>query len=143
MAKLNVSLAAAQTALDALTALLNAGGTSTLVIYDGTAPLDCSVALGGGNHALATFTLAADAFGDAADANPGAISTAASITGVNAAATGTASFGRILNHAGVAVAQFDVGVSAASCIVSSTSFVSGQPCTVTSVTIKLPEGDTF
>ena len=50
---------------------------------------------------------------------------------------------RLLNNAATAVAQLDVGTSGTSVIVSLTSFVSGQPCSVTSATITLPEGDTF
>lgn len=139
MTTLNISNVAAKAAMDAVTALVNAGTPPGLLrIYSGTAPADTDTALSG-NTVLASFPLAADAFGDAADVAPGARSTAAAIADVNAAATGTATFGRILNAAGVAICQFDVGTSGATCIVSSTSFVSGQPCSVTSLTLTHPE----
>lgn len=139
MTTMNISNVAAKAAMDAITLLVNAGSPPGLLrIYSGTAPTDTDTALSG-NTVLASFPLAADAFGDAADANPGALSTAAAIADVNASATGTATFGRILNAAGTAICQFDVGTSAATCIVSSVSFVSGQPCSVTSLTLKHPE----
>lgn len=139
MTTMNISNVAAKAAMDAITLLVNAGSPPGLLrIYSGTAPADTDTALSG-NTVLASFALASDAFGDATDANPGALSTAAAISDVNASATGTATFGRILNAAGLAICQFDVGVSAATCIVSSTSFVSGQPCSVTSLTLKHPE----
>lgn len=142
-AKLGVTNVAAKAAIDAITALLNVGGAGHLKIYAGTAPVDSDTGLATANTVLADFTLNATAFAASTDAAPGALATANSITDVNASATGTAAFGRLLNHAGTTVAQFDVGVSGATCIVSSVSFVSGQPCSVTSLTLKMPEGDTF
>lgn len=135
---LQISNVAAKAAMDAITALLNAGGAGKLRIYSGTKPTDADTALSG-NTVLADFALAADAFGDAADANPGATSTAASISDVNASATGTATFFRLLNNAATCVAQGTVGTSSADCIVTSTSFVSGQPCHVVSLTLTHPE----
>lgn len=138
-ATLSISNVAAKAAMDAVTALINAGTPPGLLrIYDGTAPADADTALSG-NNVLASFALATDAFGDAADANPGAVSTAASISDVNASATGTATFFRLLNAAGVCIAQGNVGVSSATCIVTSTSFVNGQPCHVVSLTLTHPE----
>lgn len=142
MAKLNVSNTAAKTGLDALLDLLDVGGAGKLRIYSGTAPLDTDTALSG-NTVLADFALNATGFAAATDIAPGARATANSISDVNASNTGTATFARLLNNAGTAVAQMDVGTSGTSVIVSSTSFVSGQPCSVTSATITLPEGDTF
>ncbi len=142
MAKLNVSNTAAKTGLDALLDLLDVGGAGKLRIYSGTAPTDTDTALSG-NTVLADFALNATGFANSTDINPGARATANSIADVNASNTGTATFARLLNNAGTAVAQMDVGVSGTSVIVSSTSFVSGQPCSVTSATITFPEGDTF
>lgn len=142
MAKLNISNVAAKTGLDALLDLLDSGGAGILRIYSGTAPVDTDTALSG-NTVLAEFTLNATAFANSADLAPGARATANSISDVTASATGTATFGRLLDNAGVAVAQFDVGTSGTTCIVPTTSFASGQTCSVTSMTITLPEGDTF
>lgn len=139
MTTLNISNVAAKAAMDAITLLVNAGTPPGLLrIYSGTAPTDADTALSG-NTVLASFPLAADAFGDAADLNPGARSTAAAISDVTASATGTATFGRLLNAAGVCICQFDVATSAATCIVPTVSFVSGQPCSVTSMTLTHPE----
>lgn len=139
MTTMNLSNVAAKAAMDAVTLLANAGTPPGLLrIYSGTAPTDTDTALSG-NTVLASFAMASDAFGDAADINPGARSTAAAISDVNASNTGTATFGRILNAAGTAICQFDVGTSGTTCTVSSTSFVSGQPCSVTSLTLTHPE----
>lgn len=138
MTTMNISNVAAKAGMDAITALLNAGGAGKLRIYSGTAPTDTDTALSG-NTVLADFALNATAFAASTDAAPGALATANSITDVNASASGTATFARLLNNAGTAVAQMDVGVSAASVIVSSVTFVSGQPCSVTSLTLKQPE----
>lgn len=142
MTKMNISNVAAKAALDAYTALMNPGGPGTLVIYAGVAPLDCDTVLSG-DTVLATFTLSATAFGASTDLAPGARATANAIADENASASGTATFARVFNNAGTCVGQFDVGTTAATVIVSSTTFVSGQPCSVTSFTITLPEGDTF
>jgi hypothetical protein len=142
MAKFSFSNTAAKAGLDAALALLNAGGAGSLVIYSGTAPADADTALSG-NTALATFTLETTAFGAATDAAPGATAALATPDDVTAAANGTATFARLLNNAGTCVAQLDVGTSGASITLSTTTFVSGQPVTVTSLNIKLPEGDTF
>lgn len=139
MTTMNISNVAAKAAMDAITLLVNAGTPPGLLrIYSGTAPADTDTALSG-NTVLASFALASDAFGDAADANPGATSTGNSVADVNASNTGTATFGRILNAAGTAICQFDVGTASTTCIVSTTSFVSGQPCSVTSLSLKHPE----
>lgn len=142
MTKLNVSNVAAKTGLDALLDLLDSGGAGKLRIYAGTAPVDTDTALSS-NTLLADFALNATGFANSADLAPGARATANSISDVTASNTGTATFGRLLNNAALAVAQFDVGTASATCIVPTTSFVSGQTCSVTSATITLPEGDTF
>ncbi len=142
-AKTGIANLAAKAALDAVTALLNVGGAGHLKIYSGTAPVDSDTALVTANVVLADFTLNATAFAASTDAAPGALATANSISDVNASATGTATFARVFNNAGVCKGQFNVGTAAAAVIVSSTSFVSGQPCSVTSFTLSMPEGDTF
>lgn len=138
-ATLSISNVAAKAAMDAVTLLVNAGSPPGLLrIYSGTQPADADTALSG-NTVLASFPMAADAFGDAADANPGATSTAAAISDVNASATGTATFFRILNAAALCIVQGNVDTSSATCIVTTTSFVSGQPCHVVSLTLTHPE----
>lgn len=127
---------AAKAALDAVTALLNSGGAGKLRIYSGTKPTDCDTALSG-NTVLVDFALNATAFAASTDANPNALATANAITGVNASATATATFFRLLNNAGTCVAQGTVTATGGGgdCTVTTTSIVSGAPCTVTSMTL--------
>lgn len=131
---IQISNVAAKAALDAVTALLNAGGAGKLRVYSGTEPVDVDTALSG-NTLLIDFALAATSFGASTDANPGATATAAAITGVNASATATASFYRLLNNAGTAVEQGTVTATGGGgdCTVTTTAVVSGAPCTVTSL----------
>lgn len=137
---LNVSNVAAKAALDAVTALLNSGGAGKLRIYSGTMPTDTDTALSG-NTLLVDFALNATAFAGSTDAAPGATAAGNSVTGVNASATATATFFRLLNNAGTAVAQGTVTATGGGgdCTVTTTSIVSGAPCTVTSLTLTHPE----
>lgn len=136
---IKVSNVAAKAALDALTALLAVGGDGHLKIYSGSVPADADASLGAATL-LSDHTLnATDEFPDASDANPGATTTANSITNVNASAGGTASFFRLTNAAGTAVLQGSVGTSGADMIVSTTTFVSGQPVQITSLVLTHPE----
>lgn len=137
---LQISNVAAKAAMDAVTALCNAGGVGKLRIYSGTKPTDVDTALSG-NTLLIDFALAATAFGASTDANPNALATAAAITGVNASATGTATFYRLLNNAGTAIEQGTVTATGGGgdCTLTTVSVVSGAPCTVTSLTNTMPE----
>ncbi len=138
---INVSNAAAKAALDAVTALMNVGGTGKLRIYNGTVPTDTDTALSG-NTLLIDFALhATAAFGAATDAAPGATATADTIAGVNASATGTASFYRYLNNAGTAISQGSVTATGGGgdATLTTVSVVSGAPCTVTSAVMTHPE----
>lgn len=137
---LNVTDAAAEAMLNALTALLNVGGAGNLVIYSGTEPADSDTALSG-NTVLINFVLAATAFGAATISGSSAVAAAAAITGVNAAATGTATFFRFLNHAGTAVAQGTVTATGGGgdLTLTTVSVIAGAPCTVTSFTLTHPE----
>jgi hypothetical protein len=136
---IKVSNAAAIAAVNALTALLAVGGDGHLKIYSGSVPADADASLGAAvllsDHTMNTT----DEFPDATDANPGATTSANAITNVNASASGTASFFRLTNAAGTAVLQGSVGTSGADMIVSTVTFVSGQPVQITSVTITHPE----
>lgn len=134
----HISNVAAKAGLDAITALLNAGGAGKLRIYSGTAPADCDTALSG-NTLLIDFALNATAF-PASTGSTDAVATANAVTGVNASATATATFFRLLNNAGTCVAQGTVTATGGGgdCTLTTTSVVSGAPCTVTSLTITLP-----
>lgn len=135
-----ISNVAAKAAMDAVTLLVNAGTPPGLLkIYAGTVPTDADTALGAATL-LATLTFSSDAFGDAADASPGATSTAASITSDSSADnTGTAAFYRITNAAGTVITQGTVGTSGANINFNTVSFVSGATISVTSFTMTMPE----
>ena len=137
---LQISNVAARTGLNAITALLNAGGAGLLRVYSGTKPTDSDTAQSD-NTVLISFTLNATAFANAVDANPDATALANAIADVSASATGTATFFRLLNNAGTCVAQGTVTATGGGgdCTLTTTSVVSGAPCSVTSLTLRQPE----
>ncbi len=123
--------AAANAALDAWKTLLNSG---KLRIYDGTQPATASTAISG-NTLLAELSFAATAFGASANG----VATAAAITSVNAAATGTPTWFRALKTGGVDVTDnvFDgtVGTSGCDLTINSATITAGATVSVTSLTI--------
>jgi len=126
-----------QIAVASKTAMLNtlvtsAGSTSSLVIYNGTAPATPDTALSG-NSVLATCTCAA---------TMGVVSTNVltlnTLTGVNAVLTGTATFYRLLASNGTTVLwQGSVGVSASELNLITTTITAGGPVNITSLTVTL------
>lgn len=127
--------------LDAIVDSFDDGTAAVINIYDGTVPADADTAITTQNL-LAQLTMAATAFGAAADDTPGAIATAAAITGdASADATGTATFFRVLNQSGGTVkAQGTVGTSGADLNLNTVSITAGSTVDITSFTILLPEG---
>jgi hypothetical protein len=113
-------------AADAVCALVNGG---TLRIYDGTPPANAGASLSG-NTLLAQLNLDATAFGAASSG----VATANTITSATAAATGTATFFRLLTSGGASRVQGTVGTSGAELNLSSVSIVSGGNVAVTSLT---------
>lgn len=108
-------------------------GTGQFIIYSGTPPANAKAALSG-NTALSTHTLAG--FGSAVNG----VITANAIADVNASASGTATFCRVL-VGGTAQVQGSVGLSGsgADAIISTTSITSGSPVQVTSFTFTMPD----
>jgi len=136
-----ISNVGAKASCDAITALLDAGGAGSIKIYDagGGVPADCDVAISD-QTLLAELPLSATAFGAAADADPGAICTADTITDDSSAdATGTAAFFRACNNGGTAVIQGTVGTSGADMNLDSTSIVAGGTISISSWTFTVPE----
>lgn len=114
--------------LDAALALVNGG---KLRIYDGTQPTDADTALGAQNL-LSTLLLNATAFAAAS----GGIATANAIASdTNAAATGTASWGSLLNSSNIRKLDFSVGTSGADLNFNSVAIQSGATVAVTSATV--------
>ena len=127
-----VAIAALNAKVDAID---TGGGTAVLRIYSGTRPDKVDTVLSG-NTLLAELNLSNPAFGAAADANPNAIATASAITDDSSAnATGTASFFRVLDRAGTAVIDGNVGTSGEDLNLDSVSITSGQTVSISSWTI--------
>ena len=103
-------------------------GGGTLVVYSGTAPTGPNEALSG-NTALATWTFAA-ASSWSASAGGSQNLDIPTLT-VTAAATGTATFFRVLNSGGTALIQGTVATSGGDFNLSSTSITSGDNVTIT------------
>jgi hypothetical protein len=107
----------------------NLPATGSLRIYDGTPPASANAALSA-NNLLANLPLSGTFAAGAASG----VLTANAITNANAAATGTASFFRLIKTDGTTVvAQGSVGVSASDLNLNTTAIVSGGPVAVSSL----------
>jgi len=138
-----ISNAAAIVMCNGVVDLLDAGaGAGLLRIYDSTGagqPTNPDIAVTS-QVLLAELTLSDPAFGNAADAAPGATATASAITDDSAAnATGTATWFRAVDSNGLAVIDGSVGTSGADLNLATTSITTGQTVSVTSWTITQPE----
>lgn len=141
------SQAAAEAALNAMTALLNAisGHDGVIKIFTGSPPnspedADTGTLLSSG------MTLSATAFGSATTSSSpyGATATANAIANdTNAAATGTAGYFRAYSYNGssyTCVFQGDCGTSGTDMILNTTSIVAGATVECTSWVVNLPSG---
>lgn len=128
--------ATANAMADAVDDRANGGsGAAKIRIYSGTEPATADTALSG-NTLLADFTCQDPAFGAASS---GTITLAGVPLTVAAAATGTATFFRILqSDATTVVAQGTVGTSGQQLNLNTTSITSGVNVTITSGTINMP-----
>jgi hypothetical protein len=135
-----ISNAGAIAMLNALVDLLDAGaGAATIKIYTGSQPANPDVAIGA-QTLLATLTCSDPAFGNAADANPGAIATASAITAdASADNTGTAAWFRAADSNGVAIIDGTVGTASADMILNTVSIVTAAEVACTSWTVTMPE----
>jgi hypothetical protein len=139
---LKLGVDAAIAAADAVVDLIDTGTpASTLVIYDGSEPADPSVAVGA-QVALVTFDLNDPAFGAAVDTVGGGQATA-DVTGlaVQADASGTAAWFRIIDGNGRVILQGNVTdtTGGGDLKVSSTSIVAGIEVSVISLTYTQPK----
>jgi hypothetical protein len=132
---------AAKAAVDAVAAKCNSG---TLKIYTGAQPTDANTAIGA-QTLLATLTFGATAFAaSAATGSAGSrvvTATANAITDDSSAdATGTAAWFRVLKSDGTSIV-FDgsVGTSGFDLNLATTSLVSGEDVSVSSLTITMTE----
>lgn len=138
---LKLGIATAIAAADAAVDLIDIGAAaSRLIIYDGTEPAAPATAITT-QVALVTFNLPDPAFGVAVDTTQGGTATANAVSPVAAAASGTATWFRILDGNNVVILQGDVTDTAGSgnLKVSSTSIVSGIEVSVISLTYTQPK----
>jgi hypothetical protein len=130
----------AKAAVDAGCALANAG---KLRVYSLTQPTDANTAIGA-QVLLAEFTMNATAFAASVASgsapNRVATATANAISNVNALATGTATWFRLLKSDATTV-LFDgsVGLSASDLIMTDVSLTTGEACSVSTFTVTNPE----
>lgn len=117
------------------------GASPKIRIYSGTKPANADASLAG-NTLLAELTMAATPFasysdtGSASRANFGAVA-----SDTSADATGTATFGRILDSAGSTVkCQFDAGTTTQALVLNTAAISIGSTVAITSGYIELPEG---
>jgi hypothetical protein len=127
----------ARNAFDAaLTALIDGGGgAGKIQIYTGSPPANTTD--GASGTLLSTMTFSATSFGTPATG----VTTANTITSdASVAATGTAGYYRIKDHANVCIGQGIVGLSGADLNLDSLSFILAGTCAITSATITMPAG---
>lgn len=123
-----------------LTEAIDAGTAAVIRILSGSVPANADAAETG--TLLASLTCAATAFSGLSDTGTAARATFAAITQDSSADnTGTATYFRILTQTGgTVIAQGNVGTSAASLVLNTTSISAGSTVSITSATIDLPEG---
>ncbi len=119
---------------------IDAGTAAIIEIYDGSKPADADTAISGPTK-LATLTMSSTAFGSVSDAAPGAIMTAATITGdASADATGTATWFRLLTQGGgTTILDGTVGTSGCDLNLNTAAIVITATVDITSMTIAQPE----
>lgn len=141
MAQLSLTSVVAQGMLNG-TGLAEALGASPKIrLYSGTKPANADAALSG-NTQLAELVCAATPFSGFSDTGPNARGTLGAIApDTSADATGTATFGRILDNAGTTVkAQFDAGVATETLVLNTAAFTAGSTVSITGGTFDLPKG---
>lgn len=132
-----ITNAVASAAADAAVDLLDAGaGAAKLRIYDGTQPTTADTALGA-QVLLAELTMSDPAFGAASN---GVATASAITTDASANATGTASWGTLVDSNNLRICDFSVGVASADLILNTVAIVSGASVAVTAFTYTQSKG---
>lgn len=126
--------AVASACANAITTAADAGTAAHIKIYSGTEPATADTALSG-NTLLADFVLSDPSFGAASN---GVITLAGTPKTVAAAASGTASFFRLLTSADVVILQGTVGTSGQQLNLNTLTITSGVNVTITSGTVTVP-----
>jgi hypothetical protein len=137
MTNLRLATATQNALADALTVAIDAGTAATIKLYTGTQPATANTALSG-NTLLATFTLDDPSFGAA---SAGVITLAGVPRTTTGVAAGTATFFRCETGTGAAkVLDGDVGTSAATLILNTTTISVGVDVSITAGTLTVPAG---
>lgn len=110
--------------LDAITTAISSNGL--LRIYDGTKPTNPDTALSGNNMLVELACSATFAAGAS-----GGVLTISTVTGANAAASGTATFLSFLTSGGTRKVDATLGTSGADFTIDNTAINSGQAVSVT------------
>lgn len=134
-----ISAAAAIAMANAIVGLANSG--SKLRIYNGTMPATVDTALSG-QTLLAEFALATpNAFAAAVDTVNGAVATGNPVAAQNALATGTATWGTVVNASNVRIFDGDASLPAGSGAIkiSSLNLTSGVEISVISLSYTQPK----
>lgn len=134
-----ISAAAAIAMANAITDLANTG--SKLRIYSGAMPASVDTALSG-QTLLAEFPLATpDAFADAVDTVNGAVATGNPVAAQNAAATGVAAWGTVVNASNVRIWDGDASLPAGTGAIkiSSLNLTAGVEVSVISLSYTQPK----
>jgi hypothetical protein len=136
MAIVSLSAAARSAAANAIVDLIDAGPSAGLInIYSGEMPASPETAVSS-QTLLATLAFSDPAFGDAANG----IVTASAITEDSAAdANGTATWARIIDSAGTAIMDVDVGLAGTTIVLNTTSVLIGAAVRVTSASFTMPQ----
>lgn len=137
---LKLAAVAAIAAANAVVDLIDAGAAGNLIIYSGAEPATPETAIGA-QVPLVNFELPDPAFGAASDTVNGGAATLNAVTPVDAIATGTATFFRILDGNDVVLLQGTVTDTAGNgdLKVSSTSIVDGIEVTIVSLVYAQPK----
>lgn len=136
MANFRISTAVRNALADQLRALLDLGpGPGTIEIRSGVQPASPDDPVTG--TLLATLTFADPCAPAAVD---GVLTFSPIIEDSAADATGTATWARILNGAGVAGVDVDIGVAGATLIINTVNIVAGGPVRISFFAITIPAG---
>lgn len=118
-------------ATGSLNALISEGHVH---LYEGTAPGPNAAPNG---TKLSDHTLPASGSNSVANG----VITVGTVANVNASASGTAQYGRILqSDNSTVIAEFNVGTSGATVTINTTAITSGGPVAITGMTITVPAG---
>ena len=131
-----LSTTARNAALDSVLALLNGGASGGLLrVYSGTRPGNADVGVTD-QVLLATLTFSDPAFTSA----DGGIATANTIAEDAAAdATGTATWGRMIDSAGAVVMDVSVGTFGTTVILNTANIVAGAVVRIVSASFTMPQ----